>query len=133
MGSFPGINEANVYGVLLPNHDGRAGCAAIEIPSSERGSFSWRDLTQFLRQKLPGYAIPVFVRVMSGEAGGMATHNNKQDKVRLRAEGVDPSLQGTKVKGGESDEIFWLRPKATEYVPFQPDDWEGLSSGRARL
>ena len=70
---------------------------------------------------------------MSGEAGGMGTHNNKQDKVCLRAEGADPTLRGTKVPGGESDEMYWLRPKAPEYVPFGSNDWEGLSSGRAKL
>ena len=63
----------------------------------------------------------------------MGTHNNKQDKVRLRAEGVDPALKGTKVPVGGWDEIYWLRPKASEYVPFKPDDWEGLSNGRAKL
>ncbi|EFW99870.1 very-long-chain acyl-synthetase family protein [Grosmannia clavigera kw1407] len=31
LGNFPGILEANVYGVELPGHDGKAGAAAISI------------------------------------------------------------------------------------------------------
>jgi len=29
LGKFPGVVDANVYGVQVPNHDGRAGCAAL--------------------------------------------------------------------------------------------------------
>lgn len=28
---YPGVVEANVYGVLVPGHDGRAGCAALHL------------------------------------------------------------------------------------------------------
>lgn len=41
VGKFPGVVEANVYGVLLPKHDGRAGCAAIYIDPSVRGRFDF--------------------------------------------------------------------------------------------
>lgn len=44
VGKFPGIVEANVYGVLLPNHDGRAGCAAIYIDPNERDRFDFSAL-----------------------------------------------------------------------------------------
>jgi acyl-CoA synthetase (AMP-forming)/AMP-acid ligase II len=44
VGKFPGIMEANVYGVLLPNHDGRAGCAAIYIDPNERDRFDFSAL-----------------------------------------------------------------------------------------
>src|SRR3954454_10164130 len=41
VGKFPGVVEANVYGVALPKHDGRAGCAAICRWSSERELISF--------------------------------------------------------------------------------------------
>jgi acyl-CoA synthetase (AMP-forming)/AMP-acid ligase II len=44
VGKFPGIVEANVYGVLLPNHDGRAGCAAIYIDPNKRDQFDFSAL-----------------------------------------------------------------------------------------
>jgi acyl-CoA synthetase (AMP-forming)/AMP-acid ligase II len=44
IGNFPGVIEANVYGVQLPNHDGRAGCAAVYIDPSVRNSFDYAGL-----------------------------------------------------------------------------------------
>lgn len=46
LGRYPGIVEANVYGVALPSHDGRAGCAAIYIDPNARKDF---DFAAFLR------------------------------------------------------------------------------------
>lgn len=44
VGRYPGVVEANVYGVALPKHDGRAGCAAIYIEPSERSTFDFAGL-----------------------------------------------------------------------------------------
>jgi acyl-CoA synthetase (AMP-forming)/AMP-acid ligase II len=44
LGNFPGVVEANVYGVLLPNHDGRAGCAALYIDPAVQSSFDFAGL-----------------------------------------------------------------------------------------
>lgn len=123
VGAFPGVLEANVYGVLLPNHDGRAGCAAIYLKEGPE-TFNWRGLAAFLSTKLPKYAIPVFFRVVSKLD---ITHNNKQNKVPLREEGVDMN----KVKNG--DRFFWRIPGAETYVEFVKSDWEKIVNGRARL
>ena len=71
--------------------------------------------------------------MLSGETGGLASHNNKQDKVRLRDEGVDPERRGSKVPDGEKDFIYWLPSKESGYVPFEAKDWDGLNSGRVKL
>lgn len=44
LGKFPGVVEANVYGVALPTHDGRAGCAAVYIEPSLKDSFDFAGL-----------------------------------------------------------------------------------------
>jgi acyl-CoA synthetase (AMP-forming)/AMP-acid ligase II len=44
LGKFPGVVEANVYGVALPGHDGRAGCAAIYIKPEERQRLDYAGL-----------------------------------------------------------------------------------------
>ena len=54
-------------------------------------------------------------------------HNNKQNKVPLRAEGVDPA----KVKAG--DAIYWIPPGANTYELFTSDSWEKLSTKKAML
>ncbi|KAJ8606658.1 hypothetical protein MRB53_040794 [Persea americana] len=56
LGRFPGVLEANVYGAQVPNHEGRAGCAAIFIAPEERNKFDWHGLFKHARQKLPRYA-----------------------------------------------------------------------------
>lgn len=133
LGRFPGVSEANVYGVQVPGHEGRAGCAALTISPKLRREFDWQGLADAARKQLPRYAVPVFIRVSAGEVGAAASHNNKQDKVRLRAEGVDPGLKGTKVPGGEGDEMLWLPPKGNKYIPFGKEDWQTLERGAARL
>lgn len=133
LGSFPGIHEANVYGVLVPKHDGRAGCAAIVITPEQRGNFDWAALAKYARERLPSQAVPVFVRVAKGEVGVMGSHNNKQNKGPLREEGVDPGLRGKKVAGGEFDRVFWIPPRGDSYVPFGREDWERLVGGGSRL
>jgi hypothetical protein len=55
-------------------------------------------------------------------------HNNKQNKVPLREEGVDP----TKVYVG--DELYWIPGGAGQtYHPFTADHWEDLQLGRSKL
>lgn len=136
LGRFEGVVEANVYGVLLPGHDGRAGCAALDLCAEkvgERGErLDWTRLAAWLRERLPRFAVPLFVRV-NGKVGGMGTHNNKQDKVKLREEGVDPRLRGTRVDGGKADWMWWLPPKAEAYVPFGQKEWDDFEKGALKL
>ena len=56
-------------------------------------------------------------------------HNNKQNKVPLREEGVDPQ----KVK--PEDKVLWIdeKGKGHTYVDFHEDHWENLKLGKARL
>lgn len=133
MGRFPGIQEANVFGVTLPNHDGRAGCAAVMFESSKLDSFDWGGLVKHMRWKLPRYAVPLFIRIVDGQVGRMSTHNNKQNKAPLRQEGVDPNLFGTKVTGGESDQVYWLPPRGDRYIAFRKEDWEGMHTNQVKL
>lgn len=70
--------------------------------------------------------MPVFIRHVKEAA---TTHNNKQNKMPLKNEGVDPD----KVAAG--DEMLWIdgRGKGTTYVPFTRDDWNSLQAGDAKL
>ncbi|KAJ5266530.1 hypothetical protein N7478_009338 [Penicillium angulare] len=130
LGRFPGIIEANVYGVLVPKHEGRAGCAALQIDPDALQKFDFAEFARFARSKLPRYAVPVFLRVVDNPTH---IHNNKQNKAPLRSEGVDPSLIGTKVPDGASNKIFWLPPGENAYQPFGEKEWEVLTNGGARL
>lgn len=100
------VEEANVYGVLVPAHDGRAGCAAI--PASATRDLDLKKLAAHARKRLPKYAVPIFLRVVPVME---QTGTVKQLKVALRNQGVDPTLVG-------SDPLYWLPPNADSYKPF---------------
>ncbi|POS74399.1 fatty acid transporter protein [Diaporthe helianthi] len=117
-----GVIEAVVYGVQLPGHEGRAGAVALLIEESKRAAFDYADFLRYARANLPKYAVPIFIRLVSEP---LSTGNHKQNKVPLKAEGVDPD----KISSG--DAIYWASGET--YVPFTRTDWEGLSQGRARL
>ncbi|PWY80894.1 acetyl-CoA synthetase-like protein [Aspergillus sclerotioniger CBS 115572] len=132
LGQYPGIQEANVYGVLVPNHEGRAGCAALQLsPEAQSpGGFDWKGLARFARAQLPRYAVPVFLRLVQNSAH---IHNHKQNKVPLRDEGVEPAKLGTKAVEGQNDRLYWLPPGEGGYIEFGERDWQRLVGGEAKL
>lgn len=52
--------DPNVYGVALPNVDGRAGCVAIV----GTGGMSLEKIATQVLKQLPKYAQPLFIRVV---------------------------------------------------------------------
>lgn len=124
LGTHKDVVEANVYGVQLPHHDGRAGCAAVVLAGDgEAHEEVLAGLGEHVRRTLPKYAAPVFLRVT--RPGKMATTGtNKQQKHDLRVEGVDPDKMG-------GDGLFWL--KEGKYVPFTKRDWNALNGGKLKL
>ncbi|CAL5870034.1 uncharacterized protein PFLUO_LOCUS4267 [Penicillium psychrofluorescens] len=133
LGAHPEVHEANVYGVALPNHDGRAGCAAIvfnqqilngnaDSPALEPSQATLNSLAVHVLKNLPRFAAPLFLRVTPEM---QATGNNKQQKHVLRTEGVDPALVT------KNDRLYWLQ--GTSYVPFEEKDWVRVTGGQVRL
>lgn len=56
------VQEAIVYGVEIPNTNGKAGMVTL-VPQNPEASFDADKLFAYLQDNLPPYAIPVFVRV----------------------------------------------------------------------
>ncbi|KAI2622356.1 hypothetical protein GGR54DRAFT_598211 [Hypoxylon sp. NC1633] len=123
LGTHPAVQEANVYGVQLPYHDGRAGCAALSLVQEQPDDALLRSLAEHARNKLPKYAVPIFLRVGRGLMAAV-TSTNKQQKHGLREQGVNPGLVG-------DDELFWL--KNGTYVKFNKSDWSRLNAGQVKL
>ncbi|TVY21745.1 Fatty acid transporter protein [Lachnellula arida] len=120
LGHHASVTEANVYGVELPHHDGRAGCVAIVL-ADEPSEKLMRDLATHVHGRLPKFAVPLFLRITKDM---QTTGTNKQQKHIIRAQGVDPG----KTNG---DEFYWL--KGGSYVKFGPRDWDELNGGRIKL
>jgi len=129
LGRFPGIAEANVYGVTVPGYEGRAGCAALNVNGTPSPSF-YRELLQHARSQLPRYAVPVFLRIQRQSSH---IHNHKQAKTGLRNEGVDPAKIGTLEASGKDDVFLYWSPTDDSYVPFSERDWNAISSGEVKL
>ena len=63
----------------------------------------------------------------------MASHINKQSKLPLRGEGVNPALRGMKVAGGDKDQIFWIPLKTESDIKLEEKYWQSLVEGKTRL
>ncbi|KAI1174813.1 acetyl-CoA synthetase-like protein [Nemania sp. FL0916] len=122
VGLHPAVEEANVYGVQLPHHDGRAGCAAVALKAAPDDALL-RSLAEHTRARLPKYAVPIFLRLGKGLSAAI-TGTNKQQKHHLRVEGVDPAKVG-------DDELYWL--KGDTYVRFGQEDWDRMNTGQIKL
>ena len=121
LGTHPRIHEANVYGVEIPNHDGRAGCAALLFDTEDVSEGLLDSVARHAQSNLAKYAVPPFLRVVSGH---QTTGNNKQLKAVLRDEGISPEKTG-------DDRMYWL--KGGRYESFGKREWEVLSQGKVRL
>ncbi|KAF2654372.1 acetyl-CoA synthetase-like protein [Lophiostoma macrostomum CBS 122681] len=125
LGKFPSIAETNAYGVSVPGYDGRAGAASIVLaPGVSEAALDLRALAAHARSALPGYAVPLFLRVTERLE---YTGTLKIQKGRLKREGVDPGL----VTG--TDRVYWLKPGEEGYLPFGRKDWEDIKAKRVRL
>ncbi|OAA81800.1 AMP-dependent synthetase/ligase [Akanthomyces lecanii RCEF 1005] len=125
VGTYAAVREANVYGVELPHHDGRAGCVAVNFARHPPDADTLRGLAAHVRDSLPRYAVPLFLRVVKDIAGAQTTGTNKQQKAVLRNAGVKPDALN------DGATLYWLQ--GDTYVPFGQKEWQELQGGRVKL
>ncbi len=114
----PGVSEGVVYGVSVPNADGRAGMAALVVdPEFDLGAFR-----AHAARHLPVYARPVFVRLLPALG---ATGTFKPRKQELMREGFDPA----RIK----DPVYVDDAGAGAYRPLDPALYADIIAGRMRL
>jgi acyl-CoA synthetase (AMP-forming)/AMP-acid ligase II len=118
--AHPLVSDCAVYGVQVPHADGRAGMAAIQIADGAR--FDGAALARHLMSRLPAYAVPQFVRLVSGLA---TTATFKLQKHTLRDDGCDPNRV--------VDPLFMFEGSSSSYEPFGADRWQALDAGQIRL
>ena len=121
LNSVDEILEANVYGVLVPKTEGRAGMAAIVIKPG--AVFNPVSLYKIVNENLPKYAQPVFIRLLQTMA---TTSTFKYSKVDLRNEGYSPLKCG-------SDPIYIIDHVRATYVPLSSEMLNIVESGDARI
>src|SRR6476620_2249920 len=122
----PQIEEASVYGVEVPDTGGRAGMVAIQLKDGQ--DFDGKALAKAVYSKLPGYAVPLFVRVVEELAH---TSTFKSQKVDLRREGYGGSSgEGDEDDVKVEDPIYVLSGKDEGYVPFYDEYLDEVKDGK---
>lgn len=62
LSGYPDIELLTLYGVRVPEHEGRAGMAAIVMQSGR--AFDPDSFFEFAQKQLPPYAVPLFIRIV---------------------------------------------------------------------
>lgn len=118
LAGFPGLQEANVYGVKVGDMDGRAGMAAVSLaPDADVAK-----LRAYVHRELPSYARPLFLRLQPAIE---TTGTFKYRKVDLVQQGFDPSKC--------PDPILFDHPGEGRYVPMTPELYAQIQSGAFKL
>ena len=118
VGTHPDIQEVAVYGIELPAHEGRCGCAAIVLQPGASEEAVLGGLEAHV-SSLPRYARPVFVRVCQALE---KTGNNKIVKHSYKLAGVQ----------GVSD-VWWCPVTGDGYRRFGDKQWKELVGGKHML
>jgi fatty-acyl-CoA synthase len=118
MATDPQVEECTVFGVEVPGAGGRAGMVAVQLKEGEE--FDGKAMAKAAYEHLPGYAVPLFVRVVEELAH---TSTFKSQKVDLRKEGY----------GGErkiEDPIYVLSGRDEGYVPYYDEYLDEVKDGK---
>lgn len=117
------IAEAVVYGVEIPNTNGRAGMAAITL--ADGAELTAQDLKQMVtefKKCLPAYAVPVFLRVQTLVE---TTGTFKYQKNKLKEQAFDPN---------KTDErLLVLLPNAKEYCDLTAEIFNNIQAYQYRF
>jgi fatty-acyl-CoA synthase len=112
-----GVVEGVVYGVSIPGADGRAGMAALVVTAE----FDLAAFRTEVAQRLPSYARPVFLRILTTLE---ATGTFKPRKQELFADGFDPS----RISGP----LYFDDAGSRRYVPLDAALFAEISDGSVR-
>ena len=108
LGTFPGMESINIYGVQVPGMGGRCGMAAILMQPGQ--AFDGRSFYEFAVGQVPRYAMPQFVR-LSRQADLTTTF--KLRKVDLQRQGYDPRAF--------EDPLYVIDEGEQRYVPYSEE------------
>ncbi|MGW4093930.1 long-chain-acyl-CoA synthetase [Nocardia sp. NPDC004750] len=111
------IEQAVVYGVDIPGTDGKAGMAAVTLhPGAE---FDGAAVAKLAYDQLPGYAVPLFIRIVHELE---QTSTFKSRKVDLRKQGYADDPDSTR---------YVLAGRTEGYIPAYADYAADVAAGRA--
>ena len=117
------IAEAVVYGVEIPNTNGRAGMAAITLAAgTELTAQDLKQMATEFKKCLPAYAVPVFLRV---QVQVETTGTFKYQKNKLKEQAFDPNKN--------DERLLVLLPNATEYCDLTVEIFNNIQAYQYRF
>lgn len=116
-----GLRDVVVYGVKIPGTEGRAGMAAIA--DSYNKGIDLTSLVRGLKEKLPSYAHPIFLRIIVGSVSVTGTF--KLQKTKLRQDGFD--------LGVVKDKLFYYDAKVRQYLVLDEEKYAKIICGEIRM
>ena len=121
LAKFKGITLPNVYGVSMPDTDGRAGMAAVNLPDNVT-ELDGNGLATHVDAALPSYARPIFIRI---QKEAETTGTLKYRKVDLVEQGFDTSKY--------EDPVFVRLPGSDAYTPLTAEVKASIDSGEIKF
>ena len=118
LNSFHQVNMANVFGVKVPQSEGRAGMVAFNCDLNE---FEWDNFSKFVSESLPSYAQPVFIRIIE-ELETTGTFKLKKNDLREEAYHLDKVNE---------DKIFIKKPGESLYILLNDEYYKVIQEGKA--
>ena len=113
-----GVLDGAVYGVTVPGSDGRAGTAALVL----NADFDLAAFRAEIALRLPAYARPVFLRILTTLESTATFKPRKQDLV---AAGFDPARV--------SDPLYFDDARAAAYVPLDGALYAKIAAAALRI
>ncbi|MGB2948804.1 long-chain-acyl-CoA synthetase [Rhodococcus sp. BGS-1C] len=117
LGGHGSVDGAVVYGVDIEGTDGKAGMAAVTLRDGH--TFDGQALAEHLYDKLPTYAVPLFVRIVESLE---QTSTFKKQKVELRKLGYSDD---------SNSELYVLRGKSHGYDKAYEGFVDEVAAGKA--
>ncbi|KAK2894346.1 hypothetical protein Q8A67_011575 [Cirrhinus molitorella] len=114
------VEEANVYGVQVPGHEGRIGMAAVKL--MDGAEFECKKTFDHVCRFLPVYARPRFIRIQSSMD---VTATFKQLKLKLVEAGFNPSMT--------SDSLYFLCEREQTYISLTLSVYQQIVSHSIKL
>jgi citronellyl-CoA synthetase len=114
------VSETVVYGVEVANTNGRAGMACIRLACAPE-DFDFQALLTHLRQELPAYAVPLFLR-LSVEMETTGTFKHKKAPLKEQAYDLERC----------SDPLYAWLPGSDRYVPLTRELQVAIAAGQYR-
>lgn len=116
LASDDSVEDCTVFGVEVPRTGGRAGMAAVKLRGG--AEFDGQSLARSVYDQLPGYALPLFVRVVDSIE---QTTTFKSRKVELREQAYGSDV---------GDPLYVLAGRDEGYVPFYDEYPDEVAEGK---